>query len=310
MLMSAQASLVDPRGLFGPVLAAFCVPQECLGVNVPCPFCGGDDRFTFREGNGIFFCRQCGRKGNGWDFIKLVLGTSDMVEVRRRVHQVIQTIPVDVRRHAREFSYCSRRELTREQEEYRWSIWEEKSKPYTFNDPVGRYLNRRLGFLPETTEVKILRDRYSTWMVARYAVGINGGYTLHLTNMDISALPRRRLADGPRPLGGAVQLMPMDERKIIGVAEGLETSWAAARIFGIPVHAALDKYGLGTWKTPEDATSVQIFPDNDEDGGSLIEAQRLQARCDVRCLITMPDPIPGLKGTDWNDVLLQQRERR
>ena len=57
----------------------------------PCPLCGGKDRYRFddREGDGTYFCNQCGpgagvillRKRHGWDFrtacdeIDRVIGT-------------------------------------------------------------------------------------------------------------------------------------------------------------------------------------------------------------------------------------------
>ena len=43
----------------------------------PCPMCGGEDRFRYddKDGNGNWFCNQCG-SGNGFELIKQVKGLS------------------------------------------------------------------------------------------------------------------------------------------------------------------------------------------------------------------------------------------
>lgn len=55
--------------------------------NVPCPFCGGDDRFTYtnKHGNGTWLCRQCTPKGSdGIGFISRKTGY-DRREIFKRI---------------------------------------------------------------------------------------------------------------------------------------------------------------------------------------------------------------------------------
>jgi len=52
-----------------------------LGVDVgtgkhkACPICGGKDRFRFddKDGEGTYFCNQCGA-GDGWNLLQKVIG--------------------------------------------------------------------------------------------------------------------------------------------------------------------------------------------------------------------------------------------
>ena len=51
------------RGKWPSILIELGVPPAILDKrNHPCPFCGGKDRFRFTdlEGEGWFYCNQCG----------------------------------------------------------------------------------------------------------------------------------------------------------------------------------------------------------------------------------------------------------
>jgi hypothetical protein len=71
------------RGRWREILPQLGVATKFLsGRNMPCPACGGRDRFRFhdRSKDGDYFCNQCGpgkgiglvAKVNGWDFITAV----------------------------------------------------------------------------------------------------------------------------------------------------------------------------------------------------------------------------------------------
>jgi putative DNA primase/helicase len=307
MKVSEFAEMLNPQGCWFSILAALGVPAEYLGKNRPCPFCGGTDRFTVMEPNGNHYCRKCPARGNGYEFVKRFLGI-DYPDARRRVVKILRSLPPGVRQQMCTAS-SSPRKASREHMDRRWVIWDEKASIITPHDPVYRYLHGRLGFVPQSTELRTLRDLTSTYMVARVRA-CDGAFTLHHTDVvNPNADPKRRFADGPRPIGSSVQIAPMDSRRIVGVAEGIETACAASSIFGVPVWAALSKHGIGEWRSPDEAIAIMIFPDNDADGGSMAEAKKLQARCDVPCRIHMPERIAGVKGADWADVLMLQRGR-
>src|SRR5262249_26019517 len=51
------------RGRWPGILAALGIPAQFLtGKNGPCPFCGGKDRYRFTDhnGDGLYYCNQCG----------------------------------------------------------------------------------------------------------------------------------------------------------------------------------------------------------------------------------------------------------
>ena len=109
------------------------------------------------------------------------------------------------------------------------------------------------------------------------------------------------LAPGPRPDGGAVRLMQIDERKILGVAEGIETSLSASILFGVPCWSALNAGGLSVWHVPPDISEVLIFADNDQNTTGQRFADVLRRRCEAAGKkVTVH--LPEKNGEDWNDV--------
>jgi putative DNA primase/helicase len=288
----------DPGGCWPRILLEVGVPQECLAQNVPCPWCGGRDRFSFGDkGKGLFYCRQCKAQGNGYTLLGKWLGIPDFVDQSRRVQEILKSIPADTLARSRSLHRQRSDGASEKQLAERYEIWE-RSIPISTNGDVGRYLMGRVGFIPDAPDaLRKLPDRYTTWMVARVTHPSSWG-TLHYTDMNPDAVPRRRTHEGPRPLGSAVRLMPINDRGALGIAEGIETALSASVLFGVPVWAALDKWGIENFLVPDDVIALTIFADNDEDGGGLMAAEKLQARCEVRCEIRMPEGV----GEDWNDV--------
>jgi putative DNA primase/helicase len=291
----------DPRGRWFSVLAAAGVPPQFLRTNVPCPWCGGRDRFSFGDlGVGAFHCRKCGAHGNGYDFIGRWLGIPDFNDCSHRVREILKAIPTDTLAGSRSLHRPARAgdgAASEKQLSERHEIWE-RGIPIKADDLVGRYLISRVGFVPEAPDaLRKLPDKYTTWMVAR-ATHPNAWGTLHYTDMNPDASLRRRRHEGPRPIGSAVRLMPIGDRGILGIAEGIETALSASVLFNVPTWAALDKHGLENFLIPDDVVALMIFADNDADGGGLMAAKKLQARCEVRSEVLMPDKV----GTDWNDV--------
>src|SRR5712675_2200706 len=73
--------------------------------------------------------------------------------------------------------------------------------------------------------------------------------------------------------GGVAMLMSMTVDGTLGIAEGQETSLAAAKIFGVPVWAGLSAGGVRGFVFPPGLTQLSIFADRGADGE--------QAACDL-----------------------------
>jgi putative DNA primase/helicase len=95
--------------------------------------------------------------------------------------------------------------------------------------------------------------------------------------------------------------MPMDGRKVLGIAEGIETALSAHILFKVPVWSALNAGGLGSWQPPTDIREIMIFADNDQNttGQRFSETLRLRLEAvGIRATVHIPLNV----GDDWNDV--------
>jgi hypothetical protein len=78
------------RGRWKDALLAIGVPEQLLNKRQqPCPFCGGRDRFQWKDyqGSGGFICRQCGN-GDGFALLMKLYGWS-FKEAAARVDEVM-----------------------------------------------------------------------------------------------------------------------------------------------------------------------------------------------------------------------------
>ena len=84
------------RGRWPEILFALAglTSKQLTDEHQPCPLCGGEDRYRFDdiEGNGTWYCNQCGGKnqaggaGNGWDMLLRKTGWS-FADAAKRVEQ-------------------------------------------------------------------------------------------------------------------------------------------------------------------------------------------------------------------------------
>lgn len=112
-------------------------------------------------------------------------------------------------------------------------------------------------------------------------------------------LPRAKLMLG-RPLAGAVRLFA--PKRVLGLAEGVETALSASILLGLPVWATLGNERLARIKIPERIDRLILLPDADRAGH--IAAKRARAAY-ARAGLVVETRWPWGGLNDWNDVLLR-----
>jgi hypothetical protein len=197
-----------------------------------------------------------------------------------------------------------------------------EAKPVTEDDLVARYLRETRGLAPPRIPVTLRHCAYlwhgwtrSAWpaMLAR-VVGAEGEVLgLHRTWLDGHTARKApvqpdRAALGPIG-GGAIRLWEVPGSADLLIAEGIETTLAAAQLadWKIPSWAAISTAGMEGLIVPARFKRVLIAADNDKSGLKAAKtlAQRLRWR-GLRAVIK----APPAEGEDWNDVALARRSAR
>jgi putative DNA primase/helicase len=294
------------RGRWHGILTALGVGSRYLvNKHGPCPICGGKDRFRWdnKEGNGTFYCNQCGA-GSGVDMVMKFRGLP-FKEAALRIEQVLgecRTEPVPKRRASNQASLNA--------------LWR-NSSPVRRDDPVDRWLRSRaisLDLYPAVlrcapralhrSDDDVITEHPA--MLAMVSAPDGKPVTIHRTFLTSAGTKApvdkvRMFCAGKVPAGGAVRLGPA--ATTMGVAEGIETAFAAAKLFDVPTWAALNDGGVAKFEPPAIVEHLLIFGDNDGNGAGQRAAHALAARLVPRMRVDVR--IPDEPGTDWNDILVK-----
>jgi putative DNA primase/helicase len=264
------------------------------------------------RGQGVWVCNQCQSKtGDGIEFIKRLRNCSytEAREIRNETWDSLGALPQTelLQSPATEEGEALKQYVRERQQDWTQAL------PLTQWNPAGKYLLRRTGIVPWTDDLRVQRPKDQdnagkrciftgddAILIARLRSN-DGGMTLHRTYIKAGRKVGTRYAPGPMPTGGAVRLLPIDSRGVLGIAEGIETALSASKLFDAPVWAALDARNLSKWEPPSEARSIMIFADNDENGVGQAAAETLRARLkkDGR---KVEVKLPEVAGQDWNDV--------
>lgn len=290
-------------------------PKYLTDNHGPCPMCGGKDRFRWdnKEGRGSYYCNQCGAgsgvtlvmKVNGWDFR----------EARRALLKLIPTSRVEVPKTD-----------TRPADPSRWSGKWQAAQKLMGNDPASLYLRNRGIDMGRNwpTQIRYMPscvywhdgegDRRKTMhpaMIAQFVAPDARSATYHLTYLTEEGgkadLPKvRKMVPGPVPKGGAVRLAASGP--VLGIAEGIETALAAAKMHDLPVWATLSAGQMVKVEIPDNVDTILIFGDRDRNFAGDHAAYSLAYRLVTegrKVEVRLPDDYG-----DWNDVWQRVQARQ
>jgi putative DNA primase/helicase len=309
MKATAQPSLRErTRGRWFGILTALGVHSRYLvNKHGPCPICGGKDRFRWDNKNddGTYFCNQCGA-GSGVDLV-MHFRDAPFVEAARMIEEIIGNCRPEPMRPAR--NPASNRAALN-------MLWQH-SHPIRRDDAVYRWLLSRairldvyptvLRCAPHVQHLSAAGDvTYHPAMLAMVTSPNGQPATIHKTYLatDGGKAPvdePRKFACGTIPAGAAVRLST--HKSVLGVAEGLETAFAAMQLFGTPCWAALNAGMLEKFQPPTPVEHMVIYADNDANQVGQRAAWALATKLSTTVKVDVV--IPDQPDTDWNDVLMK-----
>ncbi|MDE2298472.1 MAG: toprim domain-containing protein [Burkholderiales bacterium] len=311
-------------GRWTEILAGLGVDERILKRrNLPCPLCGGTDRFQYTDkfGEGNYHCRHCG-PGGGFKLLQAVKGI-DFNTALQDVERCVGTVQPLLRVVSAEPSAERMKKLAKR-------IWDE-ARPVVGGDEVDRYLTGRglgLAAYPKVLRLHPALGFYEkdgagkSRKVAEYAAmlaciqGPDGhAVTLHRTYLkdgQKAAVSEAKKVLSAGINSAAVRLFePTDE---LAVAEGIETALAVHLATGKPVWAGLSAGNLEKLWLPDSVRKVCVYGDNDAgadfDGQAFAFAlarrlKKEEHRTGPRQVQVF---IPKQPGMDWADVWLARVE--
>lgn len=302
-----MTSTVDrARGRWREILPRLGIaPAFLTGRHGPCPLCGGKDRFRFtdRDRDGWYICGQCGA-GTGILLIRKLHGW-DHATACREVDAIIGNDPPAVVEAQQKDKSADRRRAI-----------ERALDCATDPDIAEAYLRRRgLAITSPALRGNRLAMHFDdagayTGRFPALVAPIHGpdGSPQSVQHIyDAEVTPRKRILPPVDTInGGAVRLFPASEA--LAVAEGVETAMACTEMFGVPCWAALAAVGLERFEPPAGTSTLIIFGDNDASFTGQDAAYSLARRLRTkRPEIEIEVRIPDRAGTDWLDIMLEDR---
>ncbi len=276
------------KGRWREILIGIGVDGELLnGLHQPCPFCGGVDRFRFtdHEGEGFYYCNQCG-SGTAFHLASKTLD-KNYGEVCKMVEEVLGSGPIEPVKMDR----------SGEAEKVR-KIWDD-SRELEKGDPVCRYL---LGRGLDTASTSLRHhlgifdggsERTYHSMVAPIEGSTGEMIGIHITHLEnpegerwIKArikAPKKQRKIADTISGGAIRLFKADPDKGLGISEGIETALAVKHLKGVPCWSVMNATGIEKFFLPDPRPRcLTIFADKDKNFVGLKSAYALAHRLVIK----------------------------
>jgi putative DNA primase/helicase len=282
--------------------------------NVPCPMCGGEDRFQFTDrGWGRWHCRGCNEGGDGVRLVERMKGV-DFREAARLVEGIIGGL-----------SASPKQDKGGARPKDPMKSWRNAS-PNVIGSLADTYLRAR-GIVLTEVEAQSLHFALSlfhwktetNWpaMLARVTLHDGTELTTHQTFLKHDGSDKAPLIKDGKECsrlfaacntlkGGGVWFGAPDPECEFVTAEGIETTLSAMRLLGLKAGcAALSTSGISYLVLPPEARRVRIFADYDPGGQGLaaaVDACR-RWRGEGREVHVVRSSVPG---EDANDVLMRK----
>lgn len=290
------------RGHWRDILLQLGVEAKFLeNRHGPCPMCGGHDRYRWdnKDGNGTYYCNQC-KAGNGLQLL-LNLNGWDLATAFREVDGVLGNAERDPPKpEMNDVAHVRRLN----------DLWL-GATPLVSGDLAQRYLASRVALPPTIPSCLRLNERCpAPDRIPRPAllalVSGPGGepVTVHRTflgpNGKADMENPRALMPGKLSDGAAIRLFPLAGERL-RIAEGIETAFAAADRFEVPVWSAINATMLAKWTPPPQVREVWVFGDNDAKFGGQAAAFSLAHKLAGRLGLRVHVRVPCETGHDWAD---------
>jgi putative DNA primase/helicase len=299
MSITFEKTRIAARGKWRGILLQAGLDESFLkNEHGPCPICQGKDRYRWDdlEGDGTFYCTQCG-PGTGMKLL-MTLKNWPFPQAAAWVDSILGTVQATLRK-AKRNEDDTRRILTK--------LWTD-ARPVQPGDPVWLYLERRCG-----DPSAVLEDlRYHPALKHTVDGGNhpamlallrpNEGKATGIHRTFLTPDGRKAAVDPVRMVLGDCSTVRLGgAQECLGVAEGIETAICASKAFSVPVWSALNANGLKTWEPPPGVKAVMVFGDNDPNFTGQEAAYVLAHRLALKG-ISVEVHIPTRVGTDWADT--------
>jgi putative DNA primase/helicase len=322
-MMSTKARA---HGRWRQILPALGIADRFLtGRNCPCPMCGGTDRFRFidrQPGDGMWLCNACQPRPRPAIDLAIAFTGKPFREAARTIDDILGDRPVLAQTSMRpphdedgktvQFKKAWRRGVRIRPGDVADLYLRRRGVGMDIYPPCLRFseldycLERDPAYLPPT--IGIFGPPEHMYRIPAMVAAITNPAGKHIaTHRTFLAEDGRGKANVSTPRkvtgkygrGPTIRLMPT--APLMGVAEGIETALAAARLFRIPVWGVLCANGIESFEPPPECEHLIVFADHDPHGVGQRAAEALCAKLSFPTEIKIPDT----PGTDWNDVLLE-----
>lgn len=291
------------KGKWRGILLSLGVDQKHLtGKHGPCPMCQGTDRFRWdnQHGNGGYICGACGA-GSGFKLL-MELNGWDFAAAAARVDEIVGNVDREPIKQGMDEG--QRRKLLND-------LWT-RALPLAAGDMATTYLAGRaplpkslpgcLRFAPCCPAPDgVTRPALLAMVTGADGKPVNIHRTFLGPNGKADMANPRAMMPGSIPEGSGIRLGPVHGDRL-GIAEGLETAFAAAARFNVPVWSAINSTTMAKWSPPTTVREVLIFGDCDAKFGGQAAAYALAHKLAVRPNIeAVQVHIPRTVGMDWAD---------